>query len=374
MSYIRILEKFKEIAQNPRKQLDSYKKMGKKAIGCFPVYAPEEIIYASGMIPFGIWGAEFEVSEAKRYNPAYVCGVLQTSLELGLKGALDGLSGVVASVLCDSLKCFEENWKCAVPHIRIVPVIHPQNRKSTGSREFLIRQYENLCNIMEKISGNEIKEADLKESIKVYNEHRRIMRKFTETAAAYPGIITPLYRNFVIKSGYFIDKAEHTTLVEELITELEKEPVKRYRGIRVVTTGIIADSENMLEILRENKVSIAADEVAHESRQFRVDVCEDKDSIEALAEQFLNMYGCSLLSRGTISRKDYIVELVRKSKADGVLILMTKFCDPEEYDYPAIKKRLDEEGIPSLLIETDKQVRNYEQARTSIQTFAEILR
>lgn len=52
---------------------------------------------------------------------------------------------------------------------------------------------------------------------------------------------------------------------------------------------------------------------------------------------------------------------------------MTKFCDPEEYDYPQMKKDFEEAGIPHVLIETDMQMKNYEQARTAIQAFSETL-
>ena len=43
--------------------------------GCwlFPEYTPNEIVYAAGMVPFGIWGAEGrEISEAKKYFPPFL--------------------------------------------------------------------------------------------------------------------------------------------------------------------------------------------------------------------------------------------------------------------------------------------------------------
>jgi benzoyl-CoA reductase/2-hydroxyglutaryl-CoA dehydratase subunit BcrC/BadD/HgdB len=73
--------------------------------------------------------------------------------------------------------------------------------------------------------------------------------------------------------------------------------------------------------------------------------------------------------RGTM-----LMELVKDSGADGVLFTQTKFCDPEEYDYVPLKRMLDATGIPSLQVETDQQTANYEQARTAIETFCELLR
>ncbi len=57
----------------------------------------------------------------------------------------------------------------------------------------------------------------------------------------------------------------------------------------------------------------------------------------------------------------------------GLLIVMTKFCDPEEFDFPLIKKACDEASLPCVSIEVDRQMVNYEQARTAIETFKELL-
>jgi benzoyl-CoA reductase/2-hydroxyglutaryl-CoA dehydratase subunit BcrC/BadD/HgdB len=50
-----------------------------------------------------------------------------------------------------------------------------------------------------------------------------------------------------------------------------------------------------------------------------------------------------------------------------------KFCDPEEFDYPIIKEIIEKAGIPLLHIETEQQLDSYEQIRTRIQSFAEML-
>ena len=61
------------------------------------------------------------------------------------------------------------------------------------------------------------------------------------------------------------------------------------------------------------------------------------------------------------------------AKAQGVLVVLTKFCDPEEFDYPLIKRACAEAEIPCVLIEVDRQMVNYEQARTAIETFKDLL-
>ena len=65
--------------------------------------------------------------------------------------------------------------------------------------------------------------------------------------------------------------------------------------------------------------------------------------------------------------------LAKKYHADGIIICMMKFCDPDEFDYPIIKKELDEAGVQQLYVEIEQQMDSVEQLRTRIQSFAEIL-
>ncbi len=87
-----------------------------------------------------------------------------------------------------------------------------------------------------------------------------------------------------------------------------------------------------------------------------------------------NIEGCSVLFDPGKNRGTMLVDFARKSKADGVLLVLTKFCDPEEYDYVPIKRMLDRAGIPLVQVEVDQQALENEQARTAIETFCEILR
>lgn len=369
---IKLLEQFNTIASNPKDRLDFYEAKGKKMIGCLPVYCPEELVYAADMVPFGIWGSEIEVSQSKKYFPAFICSILQTSLEMGLRGDLDQLSAVMIPILCDSLKCMGQNWKQGVKNVEFIQVAHPQNRKLEAGVEFLMAQYNKIKTRLEEISGNEITEDKLNDAIEIYNEYRKTMREFVDVAAQYPDLISPSQRNDVIKSSYFMEKSEHTKMVKELIEECKKQPMKEWDGLKVVTTGIIADSPSILKIFEENDIAIVADDIAHETRQFRTDVPGCENPVEALARQFAAMEGCSVLYDPDKKRGDIITDQVKRHSADGVIVLMTKFCDPEEYDYPIMKKVFDQHEIPSILIEIDQQMSNYEQARTMIQTFSDM--
>lgn len=99
------LELLKSISANPKKQLDNYIAAGKKVVGCFPVYTPEIMVHAAGMVPMGLWGAQTEISSARNYLPPFACPIMQSCLELGLNGIYEGISCVMIPAMCDTFRC-----------------------------------------------------------------------------------------------------------------------------------------------------------------------------------------------------------------------------------------------------------------------------
>lgn len=49
---------------------------------------------------------------------------------------------------------------------------------------------------------------------------------------------------------------------------------------KVLLTGILADSKDILDILEDNNISVVADDLAQETRQFRTDVPAGDDALE----------------------------------------------------------------------------------------------
>ncbi len=293
-------------------------------------------------------------------------------MELECNGTYDGLEAVIFSAPCDTLKCMGQKWKGKCPSIQFV---HPQNVVVEGSTAFLAKEYEILKGRLEAIFGEKITDEAIEKAITVYNENRAVMREFCEVAAEYPQVIDPIKRHAVIKARFFMDKVKHTAMVKELIAELKATPVQPWDGKKVVLTGIMAEPNELLQVLIDNKVAVVADDLAQESRQFRADVpTEGGDVLTRLAMQWTkNMYGCSLLTDRDKNRTQMLVDMVKKTGADAVIVCMMKFCDPEEFDYPIYFAKFNEEGIKSLMIEIEQQATSFEQAMTRVQSLVEML-
>lgn len=369
-----LLSRFQEIAASPDQSLNRYLSEGKKVIGCFPYYVPEELVLAADMIPFGVWGAEGTISAAKEYFATFYCTIAQMNLELGLTGKLKGLSGVIVPSLCDTLRPLSQNFRVAVPDMPFIFIAHPQNRKQEFGLKYTREIYRKVKQQLEEISGQSITDGKLREAIRIYNESRESRRTFIRLAGEHPEAVTPTQRSAVLKSAFFMTKPEHTARLNELNRQLAQLPPSDWQGTKIFTSGILADNRNLLQIFEENNLAIAADDVAAETRGIRVDVPEHEDPLYALALQFGAQDHDTLLYDPEINKRPrYLVQQMKESGAKGVIILMMQFCDPEEIEYPSLKKELDQQGIPHIIIGVDQQMKDYAQARTQIQAFADVL-
>lgn len=369
-----MIAQFKDIADNPRKAMEDYKKeTGKGAIGIMPVYCPEEIIYATGYLPIGMWGAQGKkISKARSFLPPFACSIMQSVMELQLDGVYDDLDAVVFSVPCDTLKCMSQKWKGKAPALVFT---HPQNRKmaKAAANVFCREEYAILKEKLEDLLDTRITTRALRHAIDVYNENRQAVREFSDLVAENPGLISPADRHAVIKARWFMDKAKHTAALKELNAAIKAADKVPFNGKRVIVSGITLEPYDVLDIFKEFGFAIVSDDLAQEGRNVRQDVPADEDPLMALARAWNEFDGCSLATDADKPKGQMLLDDMKKYNADAIIVCMMKFCDPEEFDYAILLQEFTEADVKHLQIEIDQETTSFEQIKTRIQTFSEII-
>ncbi|MDR2088630.1 MAG: 2-hydroxyacyl-CoA dehydratase family protein [Clostridiales Family XIII bacterium] len=351
----------------------SMRETGREAIGCFPIYTPDEIVYAAGYLPVGMWGGKTQIRLADKYLQGFCCSIMRANMEFGLQGTYDFLKAVIIPAFCDTLKCICENWKVAVPQIPAIPMVYPQNRKLETGFRYLIAELKRVKKEIEGIKGAEISEAELEKAFRIYEEYRAVMRDFVKASAVHPLTVSPVARHLIIKAGFFMDKAKYTALVRGIVEGLQALPEEKCRGVKAVATGLIGEPAELPEIFGENGICIAADDFAQESRQFRVKGREEGSVWEKMAYRTVDQEGCTFLFDEEKPKGRMLIRMTEETGAKAVIVCMMKFCDPEEFDFPVIKEELEAARIPILCLEIDQQMDSFEQIRTRVQSFVEML-
>lgn len=368
-----IIEQLNWPVTHVREVIENKKANGQKIVGILPIYAPEELVHAAGMFPVGCWGGTTAISKAAKYFPAFACSLMQAVMEYAEGGAYENLDGFLVSTPCDTLKCVSQDLISACPGKSIICITYPQNNKPEYSVRYTMTELYKVKEKLEVLCGHKIEDAAIKNSIAVYNENRLAMQEFYRITAANPGLVSAKERHIIAKASYFMTKEEHTALVKELNELLKAEPAANWTGKKIVLAGIIAEPNEVLDILDELHMTVVADELAHENRQFRTLVPQGIDQLERLARQYQNMEACSVIYDPEKKRCQLIADLAAANHADGVIYCQMKFCDPEEFDYPFVKKACDAAGVPLLNLEVDQLTETAGQARTRLQAFAEML-
>ena len=345
---------------------------GKPAVGLFPLFLPEELVYAAGYLPVGMWGGISGFQLADKYLQSFCCSIIRANMELALKGNYDFLKAILVPSQCDTLKCVCENMKVAMPGTPIIGVTVPHNRTVPGAQKQLLEEFAYIEGALKALQVPEAKPMSLEEAFLIYEDYRTTMMDFVKTVPKYLNTVDAKIRHYLIKAAWFMDKADYTARMKTLLAELKKQPEEVFSGTRCVATGIMIDTEPVLDLLTELNIAVVDDLLCHESMQFRTPSRTEGDARTKIAGRLLDLQAASPLYEPGKPRGYLLADMAQKHQADAVLFCLTKFCDPEAFDQPLVKKDLTSRGVKMLSIEMDQHVESVGQLRTRIQGFLEM--
>jgi bcr-type benzoyl-CoA reductase subunit C len=337
------------------------------------MYVPEEIVHAGGALPMVIAGGGEPTSLADSHMPGFACSLVRSNLELALRGTLDFCDGFVFPYTCDSMQCLSEIWKRNLPNTFIHHIVLPTRLDTPAARPYLLDELRRFKSKLEGLLGHEISQRALWDSIAVYNTNRMHMQRLYQLRRSKPGLLKARQMLAVVSAAMVMPKEEHNQWVAELLEVAGERESNGQGKIHLVLSGILATNPDLLDLIEELGGVIVDDDLFNGARYFSGLANQTPDPIESLAHRFLEMMPCPTKHNPARGWAEHIVNLARQGQADGVIILLLKFCDPHAFDYPYLKDRLDEAGIPRLLIETGQESQALGQIRTRLQAFFEVI-
>ena len=378
------LRKFARVLRDPYGQLGDWKKTNrKKIIGCFPMYAPEEIIHAAGMLPVTLLTNEETITLGDKHLMVNACEQVRGCFDMLLKGQFDVLDGVVFVQICDQIRFFADVWQLDHPFPFFHQIWLPPKQDS-NARSFLIHELNRFKTGLEEFAGKEITFEALERSFRLYNENRSLLRKLYELRREKPDAISAGDMVGVVAAGLLMPKEEHNTLLQELIVRLEGLKPQQDGRVRLIAVGhncAIPDVE-VLNLIEEAGGLVLNDDFYVGGRYAAPDIGLTGDPIESLAGHLMEMNPCVTkhypaqfldFSKTSRNYSDFIVDMVRENRAEGVVFLRVMYCDPYDFEFIMVQNRLTKEGIPFLPLITEHGTGSLGSVRTRLQAFLEIL-
>lgn len=380
-----VLQIIESVLENPYKQLNSWKQDSKrKIIGCLPMYTPEEIIHAAGMLPMTLFGSIKHGNLADRHLLPFTCRGLRSSYDMLLKGEYENLDGVVIPLICDQMRFTSDFWDMARPFFFFHQIGFSFRIDSAG-KNFFIRELTRLKMHLEEFVGKYISVEALRKSILIYNENRRLLRKISELRKARQGLVRADDMVKLITSSMMMQKEEHNRLLNDFLIKAEQSLPKLNGKIKLVLVGhpCYPPEGRILDVIEELGGIIVEDDLFIGRRYFDADVHLNGDPIESLAGHFIDGMPCPIkhnpghfmnIDRTTPDYADIVIKMFKESGADGVINLGEMYCDPYDFEFPYLKQRLEKEKIPFFAIRNGAETTSLEPIRTRMEGFLEMLR
>jgi benzoyl-CoA reductase/2-hydroxyglutaryl-CoA dehydratase subunit BcrC/BadD/HgdB len=356
---------------------------GKKVVGSFCVFVPEEIVRAADASLVGLCtGADFAPDEVDRFLPRNTCALIKSAFGFKLGRAcpyIESADMIVGENTCDGKKKSYETLETMVDNLYVMDL--PQV-KSVQGRALLAAEYDRFKTAMEKLAGVTIDAERLKKGIALVNAKRQALYRLNELRRHDPAPISGLDALLINQVFFYDDPARFTDSVHKICDELE-ERIKKGEGAfpagtpRVLMSGcpMAVPNWKVPLIIETAGGVIVGEESCVGERGTRNLVIDSADTVEALMEAIVDRYfqvDCAIFTPNP-DRLDHVKEMAADYRAAGVIHYGLNFCQPYQMEAMAVTADLKDGGLPTLRLETDYAPEDAGQLTTRIEAFLELL-
>ena len=349
---------------------------GGRAVASYPVWAPNEILHAAGILPLALLGGgtSVELTHADARFQSFVCSIAKSSLELGFQGLVAGVDGFVFSNICDVARNLGSIYKRNFPAAFVEYLHLPQNSTSPAVAAYAASELRRLAVAIEDAFGTGVTEGALAKSIETYNGLRARLRSLYAFRIAEPEQLSTTELYLILRAGTLAPPEETIARLDALLAALPARGGRRQDRMRVVLEGLFCEQPplGLLEVLEEAGCYVVEDDLLLGWRWFTEDVPVDGDPFACLGAAYVDRaVPSSTRHEGRQHRAEGLIEKVRRARADAVVFTPAKFCEPALFDYVLMKQGLERAGIPHIVVEFEEKMWTFERTRNEIETFVE---
>jgi benzoyl-CoA reductase/2-hydroxyglutaryl-CoA dehydratase subunit BcrC/BadD/HgdB len=354
---------------------------GKKVVGMYCVFSPQEIAMAADAITVTLCGTKQEpIEDAEKELPRNLCPLIKSSYGFAVSGKCPYFhfsDVLLAETTCDGKKkMYELMGKLKPMHIMNLP----QTAQGEEALELWKNEMVRFKSFLEKQFNVEITNDKLSAAIKLMNRERSAMKRLHKLNAHKPAPMTGM--DMMLSQwlkGFNVDKEAGIELIERVIKEVEAQMSKGIyafdeKAPRILLTGcpVGSGSEKIIKILEESGASVVALENCTGYKGLDVMVDEAKDPITALAEKYLST-PCSCMSNNN-GRLDLIERLAKEYQVDGVVDLTWQACHTYNIESFTVKNFVkDKLNLPFIQVETDYSDSDVGQIKVRVEAFLETI-
>jgi bcr-type benzoyl-CoA reductase subunit C len=365
-----------ETARDPRGYIERWRAghSGRPVLAILPMNFPREIAYAAGALPVVVQDDRQPITEGGALLPEFYCGYTRNLADQVATGRFDLYDGVFMADHCIQLIGAADVLRQIQPETTVFLGMLNSSMNDPWAERKVAQTMAAIRAEIEAFTGAAAGDEALRASIVACNRDRRLIRRLLDERAAGQAAYSPAELQDIVTSSMVMDPVEHHALLEQALSA--PRGGSRDERVRVHVSGHLchAPHRELLELIEDSGALIVDDDLYHGRRYASTDVAETGDPLAALggwyAERNVNV-PCPTRVQQDADWDEYLMQAVERSGAEAVIHLMPKFCEPHMLYYPELRKRLDDAGIPQLLLETEHEGLPRESFRTRIEAVTE---
>uniref|UniRef100_I2PZ06 Benzoyl-CoA reductase/2-hydroxyglutaryl-CoA dehydratase subunit, BcrC/BadD/HgdB n=1 Tax=Desulfovibrio sp. U5L TaxID=596152 RepID=I2PZ06_9BACT len=365
------------------REIQEAKAAGKKVVGTFCVFVPEELTLAAGAVQVGLCaGARAGTEKAETILPRNTCDLIKSFVGFKLARLCpytESCDLVVGETTCDGKK---KAYEAFGEHVNLHVMEVPQ-RKAPCDVSLFRSELARYKAVLEDLTGKAITAEALAEATRLVNAKRQALKRLSALRAADPAPISGRDALLVNQISFYDDPVRFTAKVNELCDEMEGR-VAAGRGVAPVGTPrlllagcpMAVPNWKLPYLIESSGAVIVGEESCIGERNTR-DLTEETGGdvearLDALARRYM-LIDCACFTPNT-ERLGHIADMARDLHADGVIHYGLLFCQPYAHEALKVGRAMQAAGVPFLAIETDYGLEDMGQLKTRVEAFVETLK
>ncbi len=347
---------------------------GRRSVAVLPIHYPKELFTALDLLAVELWGPPGPPRgpDAGRLQ-SYVCALARNALAFLASGGADAVDGVLFPHTCDSLQGLATvakdfgGWGKAW-----FTFLHPRGPDRPSARAFLLAEMRELARGLEALAGRALEPERLARAIALHREIDALRAGLLDGRARLPFDDAELYA--LLRRGEWLWPEDHLDELRAARGALRPAPVRR--GVPVLVSGYVPEPGALLEILNRAGAYVAADDYAAVGRRVTREgraPAAGADPWAALVDRYFAAPPCPTRAADPAVRVRHLEALLERSGARGVVLHVVKFCEPELFDVPALRRAFAARDVPVLVLEGELEAEPSGQAVTRLEAFVEML-
>ena len=318
------------------------------------------------------------------YLSNYLCGYTKALVERGIEGGYSFLSAIAGTETCTEMNRALEHFELLnlvdKPDFFVSFVDVPFKVAAHGLRHYENQIIKKLLEPLHERFGTDISDDAVRKAVAEHNDVCHIITEIGDMRKADNPVITGYEFHILCLVSFCCPKALILPKLRETLTELKgrEADIKPPYRARIVVVGSEIDDPDFTRTVEESGALIVADRFCFGSLPGRQEITlnDTESALTQVCRFYMQTCQCPrYMERDkVIGRREFVRDLVREYKADGVLYEALKFCEFWGYERPLASHVITEEyGIPSVSVDRQYTGNASGQLRTRVQAFVESL-